>query len=219
MPNTKVVFSYSKYSTWLNCPKKYEYLYIHKLKEAASPILEHGNAIHKQMEEFLKLEGMPLPEIAKHFEKEVTEIKSSKPDIEAWWTLDAALKACGSWDKSVAWRGRIDACYVKGNTLYIVDWKTGKVREKNLEQLDVYAMMGFNLFPEVTTIIVELYYLEHGVKLTHEYARENKARLEQMWQARLRPFKEALEFPANPTALCGYCSFSKRHFDGPCHNG
>lgn len=208
--NENVVVSYSKYSTWCQCPLKYKYLYIDKFKEGSSEALDHGTAIHKEMEEYLKFPTMPLPicvhDDLKHM---VALVKATKPEIEAWWTLNYDLKECGSWDQDVAFRAKIDFYYLQDAHLVIGDWKTGKVRPKNMEQLQFYAMVAFNLFPAIERITIELYFLEHGVYQTQEFIRSQAEALQVAWDARLQPFRDALLFPPNVTPLCGWCGFSK----------
>lgn len=216
--NPVISVSYSKYSTWQQCPKKFEYLYIHKLKEAPSEILERGTRLHKEVEEFIKLADMPCPDCAKPFEKYLTEIKP-KAVSEEFWQCDENFEPTAPFSPATRMVGKVDIYTIKGNTLYIIDIKTGKVRDKQIDQLELYGLMGFKKFDFVDTVVLKLLYLDSGVEVEHTFTKSQEPLLLKMWQARLRPFKEALEFPANPTALCGWCSFSKNHFDGPCYDG
>lgn len=206
--------SYSKYSLWCQCPQRFKYSYIDKFKEPPSPILERGTQLHKEVEEFIKLPGMPLPECAEKVAMYLTPLQGLAIS-EEFWQADEDFKPVPSFSETTRFVAKLDLHIVLGDTLTITDIKTGKVRPKQMDQLEFYAVLGFEKYPEVDKVITDLVYLDDGSILSHTFIRAQMPALKQMWRARIEPFKKAIIFPPNPTALCGWCNFSKTK-GGPC---
>lgn len=210
--------SYSKYSLFNQCAKKFKYIYIDKLKEPPSEILERGTKLHKEMEDYIRFSGMPVPECAKDFEPFVKALQGMAI-VEDFWNAGPDFKPLPSFHSDILFVGKVDAHVVIDSTLLVVDWKTGKVRDKQMDQLELYGLLGLHRYPDVKEVELNLVYLDHDTIVTHIFTRSELPRLEAMWSARIKPFQDALEFPASVTALCGWCSFSNRHFKGPCLEG
>jgi len=143
--------SYSKYSLFNQCPKKFKYIYIEKFKEPPSEILERGSAMHKSMEEHLTIPNFPVPSFADWL---VPYLKPIKKYLiaEEFWQADKDFKPLPSFHPDIKYVGKVDAYFVKGSMLVLIDWKTGKVREKNMEQLELYAILALNKFSEVQEV-------------------------------------------------------------------
>lgn len=214
-PVTKI--SYSKYSLWQQCPLKFKYSYIDGFKEPPSPALERGSQLHKEIEDYIKLVGMPLPDCGKTLEAYLKPLQG-KAVSEEFWQCDEDFKPIDGYYKGPGFIGKLDIYIVINDTLIITDIKTGKVRSKQVDQLEFYAIMGFERFPEVSTVITDLAYLDCGTIITHVFDRNDLDKLKQMWRARLKPFKDEVQFKPNVTALCGWCGFSKTK-KGPCPAG
>lgn len=210
-------WSYSRYATYKQCPRKAKYLYVDRLKEASSEALDNGTRIHALMEEYLRVPGMPVPIEAKKFSAELEGLKKFGAKPEEMWAFDKDLKECGTWAPEVWLRGKLDAYILSsdGVHLRIIDFKTGKVRPKNMEQLDLYALMGFCKFLSLEHVTTELWYLDEGELQSEGYHVQLKPRLEQVWRARINPYFIDTRFEPNPSRLCGWCSFSKGK-GGPC---
>jgi RecB family exonuclease len=207
-------WSYSRYSTYTQCPKKAKYLYIDKLKEESSEALEKGSRIHKEMEEYLAL-NMPVPRSADLFSELLMALKKEKATPEEMWGLTKEFKDCSPWDSNVWLRGKLDAYFVKGDKLTIIDFKTGKDRPKNMDQLELYAIMGFAKFPKVEVVEVQLWYLDSGTFQSHNYSTDQVDHLILQWRGRIEPYLKDETFRENPSRLCGWCGFSKGK-GGPC---
>ena len=216
--NPVKTLSYSKYALLQQCGLKFKFIYIDKLKEAESEVLANGNAIHKDLETYLRIKGMPFPECGKSLKEDIEKLKENGAVPEQFWTCDSKFKpTVSNWAPSTAILGKVDAFYVKDDKLHIIDFKTGKVRPNNMEQLELYAVMGFNRFP-VEEIEVELFYVDHGIILKEAFERTGLNLMQLKWEARLKDFSETTEFNPNPSALCGWCDFSMKK-QGICKVG
>lgn len=210
-------WSYSKYSTWAQCPRKFKYIYIDKLKEDSNEALENGIAVHKDAENYMKL-VIDLPSSLVKLSGEFAKLKELGAKSEEFWNCDENFRPVGKWDKPDKGNiSKVDLYWLQDETTLVIDdVKTGKVRAKNVEQLEVYACHGFNKFPNVQTIITRLLYVDSGEIVVHEFKRAQHSAIVALWKARLVPFFAATKFPCNPTPLCNWCSFNN-DAGGPCN--
>lgn len=100
----------------------------------------------------------------------------------------------------------------------VIDFKNGKVREEDLEQLDLYALVTFVLEPNVDEVETELWYLSEGVILPEEpltYNRRDLPKLRKKWEGKVGPMLLDKAFNKNPGRACTWCYFHKDK-GGPC---
>lgn len=221
-------WSYSRYSTYKNCPRKAQYLYIDKLKEAPSAALTRGSRVHAEIEEFLTIEDFPVPECAKALTGELIALKKEKPIVEEMWAFDEDWEYCiDVWAANVWLRAKVDACVVKEDLCRIIDFKTGKIRPKNVEQLELYALAAFKKFSLVNTVSTELWYVdEENIDIgdtpsdtkniqTEVFLRKDLDSLIRKWRGRVRNMLADTAYKPKVSPLCGYCSFAQSK-GGPC---
>ena len=94
-------WSYSRYATYKQCPRKAKYLYVGKFKEPPSEALENGTIIHNKMEEYLTIDGMPVPVEAKSFMSKLEDLRNSNAIAETMWAFDSNFKPCDPWNSDV----------------------------------------------------------------------------------------------------------------------
>lgn len=179
-----IALSWSRLSTYMQCPRKFHLAYISKSfrEEEKSIHLVKGEQLHKQMEDYILARNgagtMPLG-----FSPEV---KQSLPYVDKLYTLFDAIHpeaqvACDiNWDacewfaKETAWRAIWDASALSANKCFIADWKSGKVYPYGdgfgqLHLSSVIALERWKALPEVTSAYV---YLEHKVVTPIKVTRE-----------------------------------------------
>ena len=211
-------WSYSRYSTWKQCPGKAKLLYIEKLKEPDSPALLNGQKKHTELEYFLKGYS-PLPDWVHKNSKPYAEgLKERKaiPELQVafndkWQPVE--------WFAKNAWaRIKIDVIdnSVPGVT-DIKDWKSGKIRDGEYdEQLELYGLTGLLMFPDREKAIAELHFPEIGVTIPRsEYLQENRDQLRNLWESRVSAMLDDVTFEYTPNTYCRYCHFRKTN-GGPC---
>lgn len=90
---------------------------------------------------------------------------------------------------------------------------------KHSEQVLLYAIATFILWPELEEVEVELWYLDQNEILSKTYTREQALRMLQMFERRMKKVTSATEFPANPTVItCKWCPFGPSK-GGQCEEG
>lgn len=209
-------WSYSKYNTYKQCPRKIKYRYIDKLPDPAGPAAERGTYIHKLAEDYVNKVIPRMPEELKKFDKQLRYLRRIKATTEQEWAFDKDWKQV-AWGAEDMWcRGKIDVMYkTKEGVLIVIDYKTGKVRPEHSDQLSFYALLAFLVFPEVEEVATMLWYLDHGTETNKVYRRNLVPGLKDYWEHNTLPMLTDTEFPTNPSYLCNYCAYS-RSKGGPC---
>jgi CRISPR/Cas system-associated exonuclease Cas4 (RecB family) len=227
-------WSFSRYTDYKKCPARVKYKHIMKMPEPPSAAMERGNVIHKLCEQYVKGEISKLPVELKLFKEEFTKLrklyKSRKLPIivEDNWAFDVEWGESAWNDWVNCWvRIKLDcAHYEDGNTLYVTDYKTGKMSDyKNteyMEQLSLYALAALLLSSvEDVTIVPRLLYLDSGdifppVGQEVTYTRADTANLLKVWNKNVKPMMNDTRFAPTPSAnACRFCSFSSAK-GGPC---
>jgi RecB family exonuclease len=209
-------WSYSRYTTYEACPFKAKLLYIDKFKEPGSQAMDKGIAVHSEIERYLKLATEPVPQSAIKLCADYEELKARKPYVELEVCFDKDWNPV-DWFAKNAWvRIKIDALVKEDDYCYIVDHKTGKVRDSYDPQLELYALTGLLMFPNVNTVDTSLYFVDAGRKLDGQrYVRADLDLLKAKWTDRVNGMLTDTIFEATPNQWCKYCAFRKSE-GGPC---
>lgn len=212
MPVTLPPWSYSFISTYINCPWMAHGKYIQKIKEPQSEAMLHGNAVHKALEEFVA-HDVPLRQEYKQWEPMAASIRRQRDngaiiETEKKLGVRANLAASGFFELGVYGRGVVDVLTRKGRSAWIGDWKTGKVKENDL-QTKIFAAFVFTNYPEVDTICANNIWLQTS-KIGEQYD-FNRIALPRLWST-IIPHVQMMElsaardsWPKRPSGLCGWC--------------
>lgn len=231
-PQKITAWSYSRWSTYEDCPFKAKCKFIDKLPEPpAGPAIDRGIAMHSLAEEAIsgkmstKTEDIERAERfrsefkagpAKLFKSEFALAKKGKPICETEWAFRADWSDT-SWFAKDAWcRVKTDLVFFSKKELVIVDHKTGKRNESHRTQLSLYALSGFLKFPSIDHISSALWYLDHGAPIpTESYERSELGDMIDAWEERVRPMMNDTTFVPKPSNACRWCPF-KKEAGGPC---
>ena len=215
-------YSFSKLSVAEQCPRKFKYKYIDKIKEEETDRrhLQKGLKIHEALETFDH--SQPIEnEITKSFVESKLGQKYLNLDTlnntvrESSIRLideDGELKPTSSntQRKSLLFYGKVDYVGIIDGTLHIVDWKSGKYKDlmyQNFNQLMFYAIYFF-LKKHIERISISFVYVEHGLensillerKYLNNYISELKQSIERI---------ENSSFEKRASKLCDFCPFQK----------
>jgi hypothetical protein len=109
----------------------------------------------------------------------------------------------------------MDASYKEGNKGTVIDFKSGKYRIPSLEQVELYALAGFCIYPDVEEIDAEMWYLDTGDVYRKTYKRENLPHLKLKYEGYAKFIYAEEEWPEQPSMECRFCVYSKTR-GGPC---
>lgn len=222
-------WSFTRYNTYVQCPRKAYYKFILKLKEPDSPQMQRGTDIHKLAEDYAKGLLKKLPKELTLFKEEFAALKKQKVKyIEESWTFKSDWTETAWNDWNGAWlRVKLDAAYINTdhNALVIVDHKTGKFsdykKDEYEEQLQLYGLAGLKKFPTVDVVSPRLWYLDHGIvhpdpaESEIEYTRKDEKYLDKLWTSKTKAMLSDTTFKPKPGNACTFCHFKKAN-DGPC---
>lgn len=209
-------WSYSRWSTYDQCPYRAKLQYIDGLSSGTSDATERGTEVHSMAEDWLKSKKeYPLPPVFGFFKKEFQELRKRGAASEHEWIFDK------DWNVIKDMHGRwllvrIDAiCNVGKKRIKIIDFKTGKIRDSHEKQMSLYALAAFEAIPEVEEVETELWYIDQHHTARNLYLRTGANSLKSLWIRRITPMFNDRIFAPNPSRLCGWCPFSEEK-GGPC---
>jgi len=111
------------------------------------------------------------------------------------------------WD-GVWCRAFLDAVVVQDVECSIIDYKTGKIYEKDHEeQGKLYAPCAFAHFPEVEVVDVEMWYLDQEDVLTWQYTRDQFESLKKYWKKLSTPLFREKKYTPTTGDHCRWCPF------------
>lgn len=226
-------WSFSRYGDYVQCPAKFKFKHVMKLKEPPSTAMARGAEIHNMAEAYVKGTLAKLPvELKLHadFFKEMRKRYKTRDNgmvVEDQWAFTKTwdLTEWNNWTE--CWvRIKLDIAYhIDAETLAPEDYKTGKQRPeeeaKYLEQLQLYAMAAFLMMPWINKVVPRLRYLDQGTLYPPAdeepivYTREELPKLQKLWMAKTKKMMADTTFKATPNDKCKWCHFRKSN-GGPC---
>lgn len=222
-------WSFSTFNDYQNCPLLVRFKKVDKIKEPENPDpnspLVRGNRIHKLAEDYSLGKIKRIPKELELFVDEFKELRKKKKilNVEQELAVDIDWNPCSwkAWD--VAWlRAKIDLSYVDGDRLIIVDYKTGKVNRRTIQQLELYAVLGFIFGPDhITEVQCEYWFLDHGVIVPDEteneepliFTRTQALKLQKEWSKRTKKMLSDTTYKATPSRVCSWCFFGQSGVD------
>lgn len=201
-----VPWSYTMIEAYETCPRQFYELRLAKnFVEPEGESLRWGNAVHKAMEDRVKI-GRPLPERMQTFEPVAASVVKAKGDkyCEAELAFTADLKPTGYWDADCWNRGKDDVIIVNHTVAVNMDYKTGKPKP-NSSQLELAAGRTMAMFPEVTKVITVFEWLASGTRTKAIYTRDDFNRIWDGFRDRLNSLlwsEQNNVWPAKPSGLC-----------------
>lgn len=211
-------WSYSRLSTYEECPLKAKLKYVVKMPEPSHPAMARGAAIHEEAAAYLSKEKSRVPASLKQLDNLFRALRKKEPEVELQIAFDRTWKTT-EWFSSQAWlRVVVDALVIEGPRAIVIDHKTGKIREGYDSQLDLYAAAIFSAYPEVETVEPELWFVDHGVTLPvppKKYHRDELPTLKKRWAKRALPMLSDKRFAPRAGNYCRWCHFRKSN-GGPC---
>lgn len=210
-------WSYSALSTWKGCPAQYKYSYIDRLPDVAGPAAERGTRLHSLCEDVVNGKLPHIPNDLRKIGLRLLDFQQRKANTEAVWLLDKEWKPA---DNEGAWiKGIIDVHYVQDDVLHVVDYKSGQMYPEHVEQLELYAVMGMYLYPDVKRAEYSALYIDDGCHgAVGGVIRPMVDRLRDKWQASAEEMYNDQTFDPRPGRACRWCAYKKSK-GGPCAVG
>jgi len=222
-------YSFSKASTFYQCPYKFKLKYIDKIKIPfeTNIALEKGKYIHSLIEHDIKNEKLKDFKFEIASEKDVQNFnqifnnlqinplynyfKSKNGFTELGFSLKIQDKKIipGKYDSDSLIRGYIDYLFIEDNKAIIIDWKTGKYKEDiNEMQVIIYSVWAFLNF-NIDIVETYFFFVEHSKYVKKTFKKEQLNELLKKILLYLRKIEKCNNFDKNISPLCNYCEFKK----------
>lgn len=217
---TLMPLSFSRLSTFEQCPAQFDYLYVSKrVQSTMNEASEYGDRVHKVLEaygnslvageSFDAGDTLENKQSLERWGPLVQKITSRNGDkyFEHQMSVNRQLQPVDWFAKDVWIRSIADVLVVDGDTAYCLDYKTGKVKE-NPTQLQLFAAMVMWHFPQVNTVKTSFVWLKFDQVTNAKYERRF---LDALWRG-LEPRFDAVQetidlgvFKTKPSGLCPWC--------------
>lgn len=204
--------TYSFYSTLQNCPHQAWHRYVGKtLPFVETDEMKWGNQVHGAMERRIR-DGATLPDTMVAAEPLAAMFCDMRQTVAVRVELELAMTADGrpceykDWD-SVWFRGKLDCVTRTSDSAWMVDWKTGNVREDPFE-LECGALLLKVNRPELADIKAEYFWLktgQPGLRYTLNQHDKTYERLHALKREAEGYGLEATAWPKRKSGLCGWC--------------
>lgn len=225
-PNFVKAWSYSAFEKWLECPFRFRLEKLDKLPTADVPAFKKGREAHEGLAAYATGKPAPMPAAVKAQKaKEIADLVRAFPAsnkvVEQQWAFDGEFKTTAWFGKTTWLRTVLDVgLFYEDGEVEVVDWKTGKPRDANAGEMEVFAMSVMARFPNRPgDVLTRLVYLESGREDADRFRRSDREKLMRKWRDAVAPMFADRTFPARPNEKCKWCDFS-RSKGGQCrHDG
>lgn len=185
------------------------------VKEPQTEATLDGNRKHKALELAIKgTEGLPK-ELAK-YQPIVDRVRATPGQklVEYKFGLTKDLLPTEFFGANVWVRGVLDLSVVRPDEAVILDWKAGK-RKADMDQLKVFAMSGFSLWPYVKRIKTGYVWLQSGQLDAEVFSKSSRVEIYREFAARVHRMETSEnndDWPARPSGLCrAWCPVGATH--------
>ena len=212
-------WSYSRLTAYEQCPQKVKFKVIDKLPDPAGPAADRGTYWHSVLEKYVGPARLDLPDPVPGgpdlslFVPQLQELRDRNAQVErqvAFNTLwqPVAFFASDAWGRMV-----FDVQYYDepSYTVHTIDYKTGKTNATHANQLDLYAAVGYLLYPEAKLSVSENWYLDLGpqAKLPRAMNKAASTHVLKRWENAAQKMSMDTEFKPRPGQHCRWCAFAK----------
>jgi len=213
-------WSHTALESFENCPRQYyETKVAKRYPQGTTKEMQWGRDVHTAFENYL-LHGTPLPTDLETHRIFLEHYRSLPGEIagEERIALNNQLKGCAYFAKDVWYRGQVDARKRDGSFSYILDHKTGRVKN-DYTQLKGFAMHEFLTQPQVQTVRVEFYWTQIKGSNGESYTRAQLPELIDHFVPKLSRYADAFltdTWVPKQSGLCnGWCPVTTCEFWRP----
>lgn len=209
-----IAMSYSRLNVFEQCPARFDYQYVSKrVKDQPNEASAYGDRVHKTLEargkgELIATDAETV-DTTKRWGGLVDKVINAPGEklFEHQMAVNDALEPVDWFAEDVRIRAIADVLVTHEDSAYVIDWKTGKVKN-DPTQLQLFALMVFWHFPRINTVNTSFVWLKFKdvtkAKYERRYARA-------MWDAMSPRFAKVQStvalgvFPTKPGPLCPWC--------------
>lgn len=221
-------WSFSKLNDYERCPFYAYQVHVLKQKQpedAKAPWKLKGDRYHLQAQLYVNdrnagVKRRPPPEL-KLYAKEIAQLlKMARvpPSTELKWGFTQAWRPTDFFAKDVYCRMMLDLSVLHASGVNVVDYKTGKIYEKTLDQLRLYSVGALAVEPRAPSVRAEAWHLEVPPRtglLQFQVTRRDVKTVRVSFEKRVAAMLRDRQLKPVPNSSCKYCHLAKSK-GGPC---
>ncbi len=213
-------WSYSRLTTWEECPRQYQYRYVEGRQGSRPPsaAADRGTRIHKLAEDYLNgLIHIYPPELQK-VSSHAMRLKTGKASPEGKVAVRKDWTLCDYEDPEAYFRAIIDVLMREDHILHVQDWKTGQVYPDHKDQLKLYVAIASIKHPDAKEFHPAAIYIDQGHVDRHPPVTADMVKpIRLLLEGRINNAESDDKFLPTPNSRCKWCDYSRR-FGGPCEH-
>lgn len=206
--------SYSGLSLYRKCPRAWQDNYIHGNRRPSGAAAQRGVYLHELLEGYFD-GSTPYPssnKVLAPWQPYMEGLYELGAVAEGEVAVDSSWRPCGFDDPKALFRGKKDLDIEAGSTLFLFDWKSGKVYEDHIKQGKSYCALS----PGYERYVVAFAYLDIPfLTMRWEFTAAEIEVYRAALDTEIQLVRMATEYPATPGSECYYCSLSWRN-GGDC---
>lgn len=209
MTSKLVAFSFSRLTSFEECPKKFHEISVSKrVKDPGNQYSEYGDFVHKAFAKYMR-DGKALPLTLRQYEKLLRPIRAAPGEkvIEQQIALNQNYEQVEWYAKDTFVRVISDLTQLNGSKGILWDWKTGKPKDDFL-QLKLSGAVTFLLAEELEEVTLAYLWLKTKSVAAIKMKRDECTGVWSEILPRVQRYQvahEQLDFPARPGYYCKYC--------------
>jgi hypothetical protein len=216
MTNFTQPWGWSKLDVFRTCKKKFEYQFIDKRPEPGNAAMERGSKMHEDIEAYLQGWISQLPPELLAWKDRFDELKAENFTAEQAVGISKDWIVLPDWfDKRTWLRAKMDAKVLKGDKLAVIDFKSGKYRIPSNDQVELYAIVGQAMHPEVDEVTAEFWYIDQDDFYSKMYTKAELLQLRKKYEQEAGKIYSTEIWTESPSRDCKWCTYSKSK-GGPC---
>jgi len=209
-------WGWSKLDEFRNCKKQFEFHYIQKLPQPGNDAMKRGSDMHETIEAYLQGWISELPPEIHDWKDRLDELRDSNFTAEQAIGLDKQWLLLPDWFHKDTWlRAKMDAKVLDDKKLSVIDFKSGKYRIPSEDQVELYAIVGHALHPQVETVTAEFWFIDQDDAYSREYKASELLALRTKYEKEAQRIYDTEVWAESPSRDCRWCTYSKSKA-GPC---
>jgi hypothetical protein len=209
-------WGFTKLDVFRTCKAKFKYQFLDKLPQGSSPAMERGAAIHEDIEAYLNGWSPVLCKEAESWKEPLDALRKHQHKGEQALGIDKDWVLLPDWfDKRTWLRVKMDAHYRDGPMMSVIDFKSGKFREPSTDQVELYAVAGLSIHPDIETVKAEFWFIDTGDVYSRDYTRAELYGLRKKYERESAPMYSEEAWAPFPSRECRWCPYSRTK-GGPC---
>lgn len=214
-------WSFSRLTDYERCPLYAYTAHVLKDRGPQTPYAKRGEELHASAAAYAtKQASKPHVELRayrdrlKALRNNETVTAELKEGMTAKWEPTEFFRGVDLWARLV-----IDLKWRDGETIYVVDIKTGKKYPEHEDQLRLYAAKELAQQPDAKRAVVADWYVDHPIlEQEREFTQRDGKLLRKGFEQRVAKMVKDTKLVATPNSKCRWCHLNKAN-GGKCDAG